>query len=460
MAEELWRRGIIGAWKFHPTQKIMFETYLASTSKKFVLNCSRRLGKTFFLCTIAIETAMNKPGSQIKFVAPSQKMVRKIITPIFKDILSDCPKDLRPRYTVADGEYEFPNGSVISIAGTEQGQIDNLRGQACDLALVDEAGFCQDLKNVIDDVIMPQTLGRPHARMIIASTPPLSPDHYFVELANVAMATSAYAKFTIYDNPRLTPKEIEDYKQEAGGENSTTWRREYLAEFVVDKDSAIFPEATDDLITELVYEHPRPMFFSPFTAIDLGYIDNTGILFGYYDFAAGKIVIEDEILVNKNTSDSIVKLTLEREKQLWGEKLVKNRVIDGNSMQIADFNETHRFSCRLPEKSDLTANVNRVRIDLNDRRILIHPRCKALIAQIQYATWDKAKTKFSRGSDQGHWDLVAALIYLVKHIDRVSNPIPAGHGYSIYDHYGFATKHKNDRMSNIKNMLLPFRRSK
>lgn len=459
IAEELWRRGVLAPWKLHETQLLMYKTFHEVKTKKFVINSSRRLGKTFMLCVIAIEYAINNPNAQIKFVAPSQKMVRKIITPIFKYILADCPKDMRPKYNTTDGEYNFPNDACISIAGTEMGQIDNLRGQACDLALVDEAGFCQDLKNVLDDVIMPQTLGRKHARLIIASTPPKSPDHYFVELAAEAMANKAYAKYTIYDNPRLSKETIEEYKKEAGGEDSTTWRREYLAEFVTDTEMAIFPEARDEVMNDIVYDHPRPQFFTPFTAIDLGYVDNTGILFGYYDFAAGKIVIEDEILLNKTTSGDIVKICKSKEEELWGkDREVKHRVVDGNAMQIADFNSMHRFKCYGPEKTDLIANVNRVRIDINDRRMFIHPRCSNLIAQVKHATWDKSKTKFSRSSDAGHWDLVAALIYFIKHIDRVTNPIPPGLGYNVYDHFGYPRKHKTTHLEAFKNMFPALRR--
>lgn len=234
---------------------------------------------------------------------------------------------------------------------------------------------------------------------------------------------------------------------------------QHNSEFVTDTEMAIFPEARDEVMNDIVYDHPRPQFFTPFTAIDLGYVDNTGILFGYYDFAAGKIVIEDEILLNKTTSGDIVNLCKAKELELWGkDKEVKHRVVDGNAMQIADFNSMHRFKCYGPEKTDLIANVNRVRIDINDRRMFIHPRCSNLIAQVKHATWDKSKTKFSRSSDAGHWDLVAALIYFIKHIDRVTNPIPPGLGYNVYDHFGYPRKHKTTHLEVFKNMFPALRR--
>lgn len=453
--DELFRRGVL-LFLLHPTQKKMYADIHSTNKKRYVINSSRRLGKTFLLCVIAIEHALRNPGSQIKFAAPTQKMVRKIITPIFKIILKDCPKELRPTFKSIDGDYIFPNDSIISIAGTEMSQIDNLRGQACDLALIDEAGFCNDLEYVLDSVIIPQTLTRPNARIILASTPPLTPDHPFLRYCQTAIENETYSKYTIYDNPMLTSEQIEEYQKEAGGAQSTAWRREYLAEFVTDTELALFPEATDDLMNDIVFEQPRPTHFIPFTALDLGYVDNTGVVFGYYDFAANLIVIEDELLVNKSTSAEIVKLIEEKELTLWGDRRPKARVADAPAIVVADFNETHRFSCFPPDKSDLTANVNRVRMELSNRRLAIHPRCKKLIDQLKFGMWDANKSKFSRSSDKGHWDLCAALIYFCKHLDVKTNPIPADFGWNPYTDWGFPRQHKNPTYETVRRMF--FRR--
>src|SRR5690606_11051902 len=120
------------------------------------------------------------PGYQIKFCAPSQKMVRKITLALFRQILETCPKELQPKFNLHDGVWRFNNGSEIHIAGSELGQVDSLRGQSCDLALLDEASFVSDLSYIIEDVLMPQMLTRPGAKMILASTPPVTPDHDFV----------------------------------------------------------------------------------------------------------------------------------------------------------------------------------------------------------------------------------------------------------------------------------------
>lgn len=451
--DELWRRGILAPWKLHAVQKQIYQAFKESDKQLFVLNCSRRLGKSYFLCVLALEYALQHPGAQIKFAAPNQKMVRKIIAPLMKQILGNCPKQLRPRFKGLDGVYEFPNGSEISVAGTEMGQIDNLRGQACDLALIDEAGFATDLEYVLNSVLIPQTLTRPNARIILASTPPITPDHAFVGYAQRAMSSNSYAKFTIYDNPMLSHELIERYKEEAGGDKSTSWRREYLAEFVTDRDSALFPEASEDLLAEITQEVERPRFFHPIVVADLGYLDFTGILFAYWDFLNARIVIEDEILINKTTSGEIVRQIKAKEKELWGDVEVKTRIVDGNALAIADLNAMHKFTCRAPEKSDLTANINRVRIDLQDRRLAINPRCKNLLNQIQFSTWDNSRTKFSRSSSGGHWDLAASLVYLCKSIDRKTNPIPADFGWDYYNDWGFPRRQQNTVASKFRRLF-------
>lgn len=441
----------------------MYDAITASTAKRFVINSARRLGKSYLLSVLALEHAIKNPGSEIKFAAPNQKMARKIIFPLFKQILDDCPKILRPKFRVHDGEYQFGNGSTITVCGTEMGQVDGLRGTACDLALLDECGFMGDLQYVVDSIITPQLLTRPNARIIMASTPPVSPDHPFVQrYMQQAMANSAYAKFDIYSNPMLTPEQIEEFKAEAGGEKSTTWRREYLAEIVTETDNALFPEVAGDsaLFDELVMDVQRPSHYLPITAVDLGYLDYTGVLFGYYHFPLGKIVIEDEVLINKCTSADLVTMITAKERSLWGATHVRNRVVDGNALAIADMNETHRFMCRAPEKSDLAANVNRVRIAFADKAILVHPRCTNLIAQVRYATWNTTRNAFSRSSNGGHWDLCAALIYLLKHIDRTTNPIPAGLGWDHFNDFGFPRKHANTSADVIRGMfprLVPIR---
>jgi hypothetical protein len=452
--DELWRRGVLVPWLCHAVQQQMNASFHASKSKKYVVNSARRLGKSYWLCTLAQEYARQHPNAQIKYAADTQRAVKKIILPLMRQIMETCPKHLRPRFSAHDLVYEFSNGSEIHIAGAAMDQADSLRGTSCDLALIDEAGFISDLEYLVDSVLLPQTLTRPHARIVMASTPPVSPDHPFVsKYMAQAMGDGAYSRYTIFDNPLLSAETIEEFKKEAGGEDSTTWRREYLAEIVTETENALFPEANaGDLMEQLVYAVERPRFFYPIVSVDLGYTDFTGILFGYYHFGLAKIVIEDEILVNKTTSADIVAMIQAKERELWGNVTPRTRIVDGPALAIADMNQTHRFQCRVPEKSDLPANVNRVRIDLAERRLVFHPRCKNTVAQVKFGTWDNQRKGFSRSASGGHWDLVASLIYLCKHVDRSSNPVPHGFGFDPFNDFGYP-KRQNTSFDAIRSMF-------
>lgn len=123
----LWHMGIL-TWKLDPIQKQLYEAFQVSSYKTNVWSCSRRLGKSYALCCIAVEQCMKKPNTVVKFIAPTQKHVKNIIRPLLKEIFKDCPDELRPHFRTADNIYRFHNGSEIQLAGTDSGHAEGLRG--------------------------------------------------------------------------------------------------------------------------------------------------------------------------------------------------------------------------------------------------------------------------------------------------------------------------------------------
>jgi len=66
---------------------------------------------------------------------------------------------------------------------------------------------------------------------------------------------------------------------------------------------------------------------------------------------------------------------------------------------------------------------------LGSGNIIINPRCKRLISHLDNVKWASAKNKstFGRSQDNGHYDFVDALIYLVRSIVYSKNPYPANY---------------------------------
>lgn len=450
--------------KLHDAQKEMYSVLNGSTNSIFVMNCSRQIGKSYFLCTFALEYALRNPGAKICYLAPQARMVKKIIIPRIRALLKDCPADLKPQYKVYEQVYYFKNGSEIHIAGTDNERAENLRGQVFHLVICDEAGFMDDLDYVVTSILMPM-ISTTKGRIILSSTPPISPDHAFVRYVQQAEAGGYYIKKTIKDNPLVSDEMREELCRLAGGEQSDAWRREYLAEFVTSQEDAILPEATEEQMAKLIQIWQRPLFYDSYVSVDLGYTDNTGILFGYWDFLRNKLIIEDESLFNKPNSSKIAEVVKGKEKELWEmNNTIKEpfkRIIDGNDITISDLNSPPHFLRFVKTRNDdLLAAVNEVRIMLQNEQIIINPRCKTLISQMKYGIWDRngdsKRKKFARSEGQGHFDLLASLIYMVRNIARHKNPYPPGLGLDINTMYigPDVNRRNSDQVNQLKKVFL------
>lgn len=449
---KLWGLGILH-WKLEGVQKDLYNLFTNAKSKTIVWSCARRLGKSYALCCIAIEKCLKKPNCVVKFIAPTQKHVKMIILPLMKEILRDCPKELRPDFRTGDNMFRFQNGSEIQLAGTDAGHAETLRGGSSDLCIVDEAGFCDDLRYIIQSILIPTTTTT-RGKIILSSTPPKLIDHEFVKYMEDAERKGNFVKKTIYDGlgTRITMDMVQEIIDELGGESSPEFRREYKCELIRNEELSVIPEWDDDLEKEIVKEWERPPFFDIYVGGDIGSKDLTVFLFGYYDFRAGKMIIEDEIVMNgrKMTTDALAMAIKEKEKFLYTHPETDEvqkpyiRVCDNDLILINDLHRLHNLDFIATPKDDAIAALNEMRILIKQKRMIIHPRCKVLISHLKYATWAKNKQTFSRSVEHGHYDAVDALKYMCRSILQSKNPYPMNYGMGSGDTWwsGYAPKVK------------------
>lgn len=404
------------------------------------MNIARQFGKSFWLVCKALETAQRIPKARIRYGAAYQTDVKEFILPAFEFILQTCPEGIKPKWRGFDSKWIFPNGAQIKIVGLDRNP-NAMRGNSLDLIIIDEAGFVMNLLYLYRSVIIPATTHRPNCLVIMASTPPATPAHPFVDFCQKAELEGAYAKLTIYDNPMLTQKDFDRLAEEVGGYESTTWRREYLCEFVTDSDSAIIPEWDDKWIMEDKTDD-LTAFWHRYVAMDLGVVDLTASIYGYYNFRQGYIYLEDELVVNgpTMTTDNLSDAIKVKEKSLWGAKPVFRRIADNNNLLLLqDMAHLHDLSFAPTSKESLHAMVNEVRMWAASGRIRVHPRCQQLIGCLRYGIWDNKRVKFARSSSYGHFDAIAALVYLVRNIDVHTNPVPSYYGFT-QDHFVLESK--------------------
>lgn len=429
--EEAWYRGLL-TYKLHAGQKLIKAALDKVSGQLFVANCSRQWGKSFLMVSECIALAIRKPGARIKYGTAFLSDLEEFIQPTFHAVLEDCPPAVCPTFKVQGSKWVFPNGSEIKLVGLDK-KPNGLRGNVIDMIVLDECGFIHALSALYKNVIIPATTHRPNCRVILISTPPTTPAHDFGDFVQRAEAEGCYAQFDIYTNPMVDQATIARLMKESGGEHSTTWRREYLCQLVTDADSQLVPE-WDEKYIRPTQRDEFFNFYHLYEGMDLGVKDFTLNLFGYYDFRRAVLVIEDEIKLNGPTlTTQVLRDSIEaKEKSLWLDRKPYRRVSDNNNPQlIQDLAILHKMSFITTDKDTLEAMLNELRLMVAQGQIEVDPRCTQLIGCLKYGVWDSKKKKFARSAAYGHFDALAALIYLVRNLDKHANPIPSTHGFDV-----------------------------
>lgn len=456
----LWKKGIL-KWKLHELQKKIYDDFHNGEDYTTTLLISRQTGKSYLMCILAIETCLQKPNAIVKYACPKQKMVKTILKPIMRQILEDCPPEIKPEYKENDKLYVFPNGSEIQMAGTDNQNYDNIRGGKSDLWIVDEAGFCTDLDKVVFSVLSPTTLTT-DGRGILASTPdPDEPEHSFIkDFVEPAKLEQRLHLYTIYDNPLLDEARRNSIiSQYPGGVKNPKFRAEYLCEIVRSYENTVIPEFDDTAQKDLVTsKYIRPPYYDSYLSMDIGGKDFTAVLFAYYDFLKNTVVIEDEyILRERQNTSTIAKNIKEKCQNLWGEKPTYLNFADNNNLILLnDLQMEHGITFIPTRKDNKEAAIHNVRLKIMNQQILIHPRCATLIYHLQYATWarksDNALNRsnykqFARSADGGHFDSLDALVYLIRNVIYGKNPYPSNYGaLSTSDHYHRSPEHQDHKV--------------
>ncbi len=405
----------------------------------FCLDSARRWGKSVLLLTLALEDAMRYPGFRIVYIAPTYDMVKKITLPLIAQLVQTCPPNLRPQHIKSENTYAFANGSRIELIGLDT-RPDGARGTGVDKVLLDESGFFDNLEYLVVSILFPQMLGRDHARLIAASTPPVTPMHYWsTTMVPEAIAHDAHDRKILDDADQYSAEEIAFfYSQMPGGRDGVAARREYRAEHIADETLQIVPEFPK-VEKEIVRAVEPPAWRDCYVSLDPGFHDMSAVLFGYWHFSEQKLVIEDEIAAARMNSRDLANAIKDKEAALWkdvrrrgsnGEYTSSKpqpflRVSDNDPRLLADLAMDHKLAFVPTVKSDLDKHVNQVRVAIQTGAILIHPRCKKLCLHLRMGVWKQAGKLFAReGGELGHFDLIAALTYMWRNIHKRRNPMP------------------------------------
>jgi len=406
----------------------------------------RRFGKSFAGTLYGVERCKRYPRQIVRYGAPSLTQCEEIVRPIMQEILWRCPEDQRPQPKGNTWIFPHPGGrdSVFMLIGCRE-EAFNHRGKASDVIILDECRDIENFETVVNVVFGFHFVGRHLPTMILMGTPPDLMDHPFIQqFIPAAIANKTYFLETVETNEDWSPEDEEEIVKICGSKGSIAWRREALCEHISDPKGLIVPEFVElehrgILPTVVVEEHPRPSHFYPFTCMDGGFSDYTGVLFGYIDFPTAHdgeklLVIEDELWDRQLNSAQWKAKILEKEAELYAKAAHPvTRIGDLTSKQSrVDLAQVLHFPVLEVKKFDKDSAVAALRSTIQNLKIRIFSRCEHLTYQLRNGVYAKNRVDFIRTETLGHCDLIDALVYLHRHAYWNANPYPI-RGYQFMD---------------------------
>ena len=214
---------------------------LGSKYQSNVMNCHRRGGKTYSLVLLALWVLMTQMRGEVLLIVPDDKKIELFFNELWALIdfhpwihESLAAKSKKPYRT------RFKNGSrIVAITTGSSNKTDaaGVRGQGADYVLLDEI---QSIGVSDWTAIKPIITGdsyRSQKTKTFATGTPLEAVGQFYEWWTKKGNGWNKIKYTIYDNERYTPEQVEVMRKDY---SSFQWKTEYACEFL-NAGASVFP---------------------------------------------------------------------------------------------------------------------------------------------------------------------------------------------------------------------------
>ena len=275
-------------------------------SKKILVCCSRRAGKSYFCAGAIVKSALKNPGSRIIYINLTFKnAVKQIWDNVIK--ASEYTGLQIDKSSKNDGEIEWVNGSSLRIKGnSNNAEADTLRGESkVSLVVIDEAFHQKNMEYAINEVIMPflADLGD-KATILCTGTPPRIPHTYMEKLWSNDKTWRHY-HWTAENNPHIPnfEKFIEEVCKAKGLTKDAPFiQREYYGVIgAYDTEAMVFKNYQ-------TYTELPTSFTANRIAIgcDWGFSDYNSIITVAYNTQSGEAYVIEEKKFNKATVSEII----------------------------------------------------------------------------------------------------------------------------------------------------------
>lgn len=448
MIEYYWKNGFL-RYLLKPDLQLRVYDFTHDWKKRnpdsalpIVWDLHRAAGKTFELALLGLERGFRYPGQEVRFGASTISQADEIVEPNIRKILDHRPQgfiaerrvDQSQPYYILINPYWEPGSppSYFRLIGCRE-RADKHRGKRSNMILLDECRDIEAFEYISKVVFAPHFATMFNPVFIMSSTPPESMDHPFTRIyCPQAIEGNRYIKGPVTEDKDWTDRDNKMMLEMFHDVNSPEWKREMLCEHISDPTRLVIPEFEEG--SDIRDSYDRPKYFYPLIVADGGYVDYFACLFGYVDFLAAKLIVEDSIVVNRKHMGELNDLIVEKRSILYGIPEVSDdgklkvtfpvkprQYADMKPIEIATFDGQYKMFFEPAENHDPDSQIAFLRDKIAKRQVIILKKNEALIRQLKNAIRDE-KGNLTRSTEYGHWDAVMALVYMAHHAPWRLNP--------------------------------------
>lgn len=371
------------------------------TARYIALLCGRRSGKTELMARmIAVALIHCGFNEWVLYACRTQA--------IAKDLMWGHLEAINERYqlgwrmTEQTGMIRTPNGGRFRLFGVDDRKArEKVRGYKARRAFLDEASTYQDeLEKLIQDCLSP-ALTDLGGGLVLAGTPGSVCVGYWFRASTGEIPAYSCHHWTVRQNPKF-PRDVEEMLAEeranfAWTEESPSYRREWLAEWVDDESALVYMFVRERNAVDAPEVAFDPKTWLTTLGVDFGMTDHCGwVVLGSPPGSRSIYVLWAE----KHTGllpNEAAKLTAD----LYGQFQCARIYADGGGLgkpYVEEFNRRWADSLGVrmtpADKADKVGTISLLNGDLRSKALLVLPDAEAYAGEVQFLPWlDERRTK-------------------------------------------------------------------
>jgi len=372
----------------HAGQQEIAEASL--THKRLVIRAGRRFGKSSLALNIVLREALYNPG-RYWIIAPEYTQAKSIY---WRDLVTEyIPRELILKKNDNELILEIRStnpekNSIIEFKGSDR--EDKLRGAGLKGVVLDEYAFQKE--SVWDKVVGPMLVQTDGWAIFI--TTPNGVANHFKKFWDHAVALEADGDpdwktfhYTSYDNPTIKRENLDRERERLTEEFFT---QEYMAEFA--KFTGLIYTTFDEKVHVQDFEVDESWTF--FRSIDFGSTDPNAVSYIGVD-KDGVCYFYDELYITDIRTSELAELIKAKSAHrhftaTYADSAAKQSIIDLSEYGIYAIpvkkNERNKET---GARQYIVSGIDRIQQLLKERKIVIHPRCKATIKEFMSYSWRK-----------------------------------------------------------------------